>query len=363
MAYPYADPNRARLLSDEGHLSRIDVDSIRRRGTPTKIESDSLSRTPTQVTIGLDLAWCTPKLYFCLFLCLSKKVTEYLLIRKNFYFYKRIPNKYFTNQFNTKTMLYELTALRVSRLDNLTFGELLKRTLEDVGKLPATTLTDATIKAYVAGLTSRSTTFNKAILKIMASEDTSKIAAADQARDLSLYSFRKMLNVFLTSDVAAEIDSAMALLAVLNKYNGLADFEYEKESNGIDKLVAELENATYSKHITKLVLARYLTRIKTANAAFRTLYAAHISTTVVKEVFDTKALRKEANEYYIAFCLYIQSMVNIPGAAKPSQFFTIFDLLNIERKIYADRLATHLSAVAKRKNKNEVAAASITQTE
>lgn len=244
-------------------------------------------------------------------------------------------------------MKHELKPLKVYRLDNLTLGELIKRTLEDMGKIPATTLTDVPVKNYLAGFTTRSATFDKAIMKIMTAEETKKLVVADHSRDLGEISLVKMVKVFLTSDVPAEVEAAQVLMSVLTKYKGVADFEYEKESNALDKLVAELESATYSKHVAKLALARYVTRVKTSNAAFRALFAGHVATTAAKEVYDTKSLRKDMISYYDEFCLYVQSMAN--AAAAPAQYITVLGLLNAARKHYADRLAQHQGVIESQK--------------
>jgi len=249
-------------------------------------------------------------------------------------------------------MKQELNPLKVYRLDNLTLGELIKRILEDLGKVPATTLTDVPVKNYLAGFTTRSATFDKAIMKIMSTEETKKLVVADHVRDLGKISLVKMVKVFLTSDVPAEVDAAQVLMSVLTKYKDVADFEYEKESNALDKLVAELESATYSKHVTTLALARYVTRIKTSNAAFRALFAGHVSTTAAKVVYETKKLRNDIISYYDEFCLYIQSMAN--AAAAPAQYITVLTLLNAARKHYADRLAQHLGVIESQKKKDSV---------
>jgi hypothetical protein len=244
-------------------------------------------------------------------------------------------------------MKNELIPLKDYSLDNLSLGELIKRHLEDIGKLPATTITDAPAKSYIAGLTNRSAAYDKAIMKIAFNEESKKIAEADRVRDLSVISLMKAVKVFITSDQAAEMEASRVLLALFNNYKGLTKFDYEKESNGIDNLVADLEGATFSKHVTTLNLTRYITRIKTSNAAFRAVFAGRVSTKAGAEITDTNALRKDLLDYYEECALYFQSMANaLPAQA---QFLTVLTLLNTARKYYADKLAYHQAILDNKK--------------
>jgi hypothetical protein len=243
-----------------------------------------------------------------------------------------------------------LISLKDYRLDNLSFGELIKRLNEDFGKLPENTLTDVPAKNYLAGLATRSAVFDKALIKITFNEESKKIADSDQVRDLSVFSLWKAVKVFKTSDVVSEKEAARVILSVLNNYKGLANFDYEKESNGIDNLINDLESTTYNNHVTTLNLGRYITRLKTDNAAFRALFAGRVSIIAGKEVLDCKALRKDLQEYYNEFCLYIQAMAN--ASATPAQFITALTLINTVRKYYADKLAHHLGVIDSQKKAN-----------
>ena len=251
-------------------------------------------------------------------------------------------------------MKNELVSLKDYSLDGLSFGELIKRHLEDLSKLSAAIITDIPVKTYITGLTTRSVTYDKLLVKIMFNEESKKISDADTIRDLALASLIKVVKVFNTSDVITEIEASRVLLALLNNYKGLAKFDYEKESIGIENLVADLESATYNKHVTTLNLGRYITRIKTSNASFRALFAGRVSVNASKEVFDSKTIRKEYADYYHEFCMYIQAMAN--ASAAPAQFVTILNLLNTARKYYADKLARHESVLESHKKAKDIAA-------
>lgn len=246
-------------------------------------------------------------------------------------------------------MKNRLVPLKDYQLDNLKFGELLRRHDEDFASFPVTLVTDVPTKYYMTTLTSKSALFNKAIVKITEKEKTLMAAKSDKKRDLSASSLRKSIKVFLTSDVAAEVEAAHILLGVLKAYANLESYDYEKESNGIDKLVAELQGTTYSKYVTLLGITRYVTRLKTDNAAFRAVFASQMAATDAKVVYDVKALRADVADFYEEFTLYIQAMANVPSAQ--DQFIKVLSKLNTARKYFADSLAHHQGVLASNKEK------------
>jgi hypothetical protein len=231
----------------------------------------------------------------------------------------------------------KLIPLDGARLSNLTFGQLIKDTLASFATQPAGTITDAALKYYGTQLSAQDVLFEAAIVKERTNELTKKVERADKESDKAIASLFRSIKPFLTSDVAAEVDAAENLQTLFNLYKGLAQREYSAESNGIDNLVADLENAKHAPQVTLLGITRFVTRLKAANAAFKAVFVNRVANEAAEIYYDTKALRATLYETYSDVALYVQSLANIPNANK--QFTKSLALLNATRKHYADQLA------------------------
>ena len=233
-------------------------------------------------------------------------------------------------------MNFQLEILKVSHLTNMEAGALIKRHLDDLATLPSGTITDVALVNYLKLLTEKSADYEKSLVQIRGSEETRKIEDADLMRDAAIAAFSKAVDLGLASDLPDEAEAARVLGMVLKSYKGLAALNYEAESNGLDNLVADLEGATYNKHVKTLNLDRYVTRLKETNAAFKTLFGGRMVSSAAKESYDTKSLRAEMYITYKEFTLYLQAMAN---ARKTDEFVQSLNLINTARKYYSDMLA------------------------
>lgn len=232
-------------------------------------------------------------------------------------------------------MKYELNPLRLASLTNNEVAELATRTLADYGSLPpAGPRTDTTIvQTYIEGLAQRSVVFDKAINRIQKDVNTQQVQENDQARDNALSSLFKAIRVAFTSDIAAELDAAQRLSIVIDAYSNISRLNYEAETKKIDSLVAELEGGTYAASVAALNLQRYVTRIKTANTAFKSLFTSRMTTSALTESFDTTSLRIDLLDYYTEYTRYLLAMAN---ATDNAFFVQHLSLVNTARKYYSD---------------------------
>lgn len=236
-------------------------------------------------------------------------------------------------------MIKQLVPIRLSSLTYLESAQLINRHLIDIATLDQTKLTDASLLAYLTNVTAKGAAFSKALLPIRKSDTTDKIEAADNERDTAIAALGKAINLYSTSDVAAEKEATNGLQIVFNTYHHLAAFNYEAETLGIDKLVAELQGSKYAPAITLLNLARYITRLTTANAQFKSLFGGRVIATTASEDFDSKLLRKDLFVEYTDFTDYVLSQAKAPSTKNDLQFTDVLNILNTARKYYADLLA------------------------
>jgi len=248
-------------------------------------------------------------------------------------------------------MTIKLEALRIYDLTNMEAGQLMNRHSDDLATIAPAMLTDAPYNNYVRQITTKSATYQKGLAQVQKNEETDKIALLDGVRDKSVNAFSRALKLYDLSDEPKEVEASKALGILLRTYKDLAILNYEAESIGIDKLVSELESDKYASHVALLNIGRYVTRMKVANANFKSLFGNRMVTGAMTESYDLKVIRKEMLKQYSDFTLYVLAMAKTDDA--PPLFITALTLLNTARKYYADLLARRV-AVKEVKEKQSV---------
>lgn len=233
-------------------------------------------------------------------------------------------------------MMLKLEPVRTSDLTNMEAGQLIRRTLDDLATIDQPLMTDAPLNAYVQELTRQKGLYEKALAQIRKSEETEKIGLADKNRDQAIQAFTKSLKLYGVSDDLAEVEASRGLSIVLSNFKGLADLNYEAETMAIDKLVSELESPAHAAKVGLLNLGRYISRLKTTNEAFKTLFANRLVAEASTESYDMKVIRAELMKKYADMANYVLAMAK---ALNSPLFLTALNLLNASRKYYSDMLA------------------------
>jgi Family of unknown function (DUF6261) len=228
----------------------------------------------------------------------------------------------------------ELHPLNLTRLTILEFGQHIKSVNSGIALLNNTS--DVTFVNYLTASNATIVEYDKAMLQIQKSDETAKIVVADALRDHALIAFQRQLSVFELSEIDAEVLAFTSLNTLLKTYNGIQRWNFEEESNGIDNLVNDLNNAKYLPSITLLNMTALVARIVANNTAFKIVFAGRTQEVAVKEVFDTKALRLAAKTIYTDMIAYVLSMAK---AKNTEEFNKALDVINVVRKYYADLLA------------------------
>lgn len=238
-------------------------------------------------------------------------------------------------------MSLKLEQLTATVLTNLEFGQLMNRHVSDLTTIAPAMLTDAPFNTYVQQITVKSSTYNKALLQVQKSSETDKIDQSDAIRDKATSAFSASLKLYAVSDDPAEVEASRVLTILFKTFKNLATLNYEAESMGIDKLVSDLESSKYADKVAFLNIGRYVTRMKTANQNFKTLFGNRLVVEASSETYDVKALRKEMLPLYNEFIDYVLSMAK---AHNTPLFTTALSLINTARKYYADMVARGATA-------------------
>lgn len=233
-------------------------------------------------------------------------------------------------------MQLKLEALRLAGLTNMEAGQLIIRHLMDLKTIDAALLTDVPFSGYVQALTDQSVLYQKGLAQVQKNEETQKIELADADRDKADTAFGRALKLYDVSDDPKEVEASRGLGIVFNNFKGLASMNYEAETLAIDKLVAELESPAHAAKIENLNMGRYVTRLKTTNEAFKTLFGNRMVSTASTESYDMKIIRADLIKKYIDFTNYVLAMAK---ALEAPLFLQSLSLMNTARKYYSDLLA------------------------
>ena len=233
-------------------------------------------------------------------------------------------------------MKLSLEPLRTSVLTNMEGGQLLKRHMIDLGTIDPALMTDGPFNTYFRDLAGYADRYKKALAQVRKSEETEKILLADNVRDRAVEAFGKALKLYAVSDNEAEVEASRSLRILFDSFKKLAILNYEAETIGIDKLLGELADPSYSPKVSLLQMDRYVTRINNANGSFKTLFSGRMTSVAMTETYDLKSIRNEMFKCYSEFCNYVLAMAK---ALNTPLFITALNLLNTARKYYSDQLA------------------------
>ena len=92
------------------------------------------------------------------------------------------------------------------------------RLIEDFGKTSLDANTDADFKAMYDGLQAQIPTYNSALEQIRASEESKKIAEADQMRDSDVQALKDSIKPYRSAKTQAEKDALYGCKIVLDQF-------------------------------------------------------------------------------------------------------------------------------------------------
>jgi hypothetical protein len=191
--------------------------------------------------------------------------------------------------------LYPIT---VKKMHLLEAGQFIIRTTTDITNLGLNLAQDADIAQLHASLVSQSPTFELAIMQVRSQAETSELAALDSIRDKKFTTLKRAFSVFENTDDSTEKTAYNLVKLLLNNYKDIDVLNYEAESLAIDRMILDLNNATYTTAVQTLSLQSHISNLETANNNFKTKFSARSSNTINTVVYDSKLLRKNIFETY-----------------------------------------------------------------
>ena len=236
-----------------------------------------------------------------------------------------------------------LVQINMSALHHAEFGQMMVRFFENFTSSKLKTVDDADFEKLYIALENQIPTFNSALDQVQASEETKEIARLDAVRDAALQNLRNALKPYRNSDDAKELAAFNPLNLLLSEYKGAEGDSMEAETNKLNTLTSRLQSAEYSTFVSDVDIAKFVTRLATANTSFNNLFAQRSYKTSQKEVYDVKALRKAMTKDYTTMANYILALANV----KTGDYYKdILSIINNGRSYFSTVV------LARRKPKN-----------
>ena len=230
----------------------------------------------------------------------------------------------------------KLTPIYLQGLHNAEFGQFLTRIFEDFAKSSINMDEDTDLKRLFDQLKTQSTSFDKALEQVRASEESKKIAQLDKVRDADFQTLKDSIKLHRNAKTDAKKDAYNALKIIFDKYKDVQEESYEEETKKLNTLLSTLKTSNNATHIATLGIGEYVTELEKANTAFNDLYAHRSYQISQKETFDVKKLRTEATQTYRIITEYVLSATKV----KQTEFYKkALDLFNNSRKSFADILS------------------------
>ncbi len=237
-------------------------------------------------------------------------------------------------------MKKNLEPIDLKALSHLEASQLMKRHFDDIASLDHTIITNGPLISYIAQLKSKHAAFDLALVQVRKNDETVQIELLDNQRDKAFSVLKRAVKLASMAETAAEMEAADALQLLVLAYKKIERLNYEAETAAIDNLIRDLESSKYASKVTLLSLKKYVTRLKTSNDAFKALFGDRIQTIASAVTYDAKSLRTDMMATYREFTDYVLAMAQ---ALDTPEFNLVLNLLNTDRKYYADMLSRRIS--------------------
>ena len=205
----------------------------------------------------------------------------------------------------------KLYPLSISRLHFLECGQFVTRFVSDFEATGENPTTDARFNKLFESLQNQLPTYNEAQMQVKAQTETQQLQELDEVRDKKVAALRFALKAFRYTDDTAKKQAYQQLSLLLNTYKGVEKLNFEAETAGLDKLLADLKNDTYSPAVATLGIAEHIQNLKTAATNFKNLFNTRSDATTLQVVYDTKKLRADLLETYRKMASYIESVASV----------------------------------------------------
>lgn len=230
-----------------------------------------------------------------------------------------------------------LEAITLQKLTVLELPQFITRFQNNVKNQGIDITTDADFQELYNSLTAQVAQFETATKPIKNQSISEKLFQLDDARDKKIVTLRRVWRVAEHSDEPAEQNAYALLRSIFESYRDLENLNYEAETAGIKKMIAEFRKNTYQSAATLLGLDKCLTHLEQANLAFDETFSQRATEIINTPVYDTKALRKTLEDTYKETANYVLTMAQ---RRKNTNYYTDLLLaLNNGRKHFADLLA------------------------
>jgi hypothetical protein len=229
-------------------------------------------------------------------------------------------------------------------LSNLEIGEHVDSIVKNIEILGSTLISDPVLTNYLVQLTARNAAFSEGLMPPKKSDETAKIAKADEKRDIATRMLFQQLKVYKYVENPLEQEAYASLKNIFNTYRGIHRWNFEKQTAGMDNLLTSLQEPVYVAHLDWLDMTAKVARLTTANEAFKAAFNKRMQEKISTPSYDMKQLRKEMQQTYEDTINYVLAMAK---AHDTEQFNKTLEVINLLRDYYGNLIAKRLGMKGK----------------
>ncbi|MGT2925885.1 DUF6261 family protein [Streptococcus cuniculipharyngis] len=231
--------------------------------------------------------------------------------------------------------VYRVTGMSPAALDSKALYQLIKESHDAIAKF---TKAHKTELLYVSKNTRLSTLldqFDDGLHVNRSSRVTKKLEAADNERKDALVTLFSLIRAFARSKDSNSQAAYQDLTPLLKNYQKLTQLSYEKRTESINHLLAQLASVTYQSALTQFHLSPHVEQLKAVQNRFARLYQERLTEQTSFVPSQNRQLKVELIETYEFLVDF--TALNAYAYPEKAYFAQLRDQLNAIRSRYRKR--------------------------
>nr|WP_205008737.1 DUF6261 family protein [Streptococcus loxodontisalivarius] len=234
-----------------------------------------------------------------------------------------------------KKKIYDIQSLTLSVLDSQEFAQLMTESAEVIKAFTKKAKPELTYVSKLALFEPTLDSYKASLHQARKSQTAANLSEADRERDEALLTLFRLHKAYALVKTPATKTAYEGLAQLFNNYKGIAEANYEKETESINHLLKKLAEPNYQDALTQLNLTAFVDSLTSSQRTFEKLYQERLKETEGKQVGKTKELRRQLTEIYDFFVDY--TAISVYAYPERAYFAELRDQLNAIRSRYKKR--------------------------
>lgn len=239
--------------------------------------------------------------------------------------------------------VYRVTSITPVSLDNKALYQLIKESHDTIAKFTKahkSELIYITKNTYLETLLDQ---FDDGLHVSRSSKVTRKLEEADNERKDALVTFFSLVRAFARSKETNSQTAYQGLMPLLKNYQQLTKLSYEKRTESINHLLAQLTGEIYQSALAQLHLIPHVEQLRTAQTNFARLYQERLTEQTGFTPSQNQKIKSELIETYEFLVDF--TALNAYAYPEKAYFAQLRDQFNAIRSRYKKRKGKKVSSV------------------